>query len=597
MAFFSIFIYRTVDIFKYIKYQEKSKLIYIHIIIVCFITILLSSYIAPLIETDSMTWISDLLLVMDMKRSIFNVSWHYPFLWECIYMPSITLTGTSMYLMYPTLQIVIAFSIATFVLARQLDVDNNTAFLLALLVIFLGHCWGPAPTGIGTTKNDQLVAVGFILSMNSIVYFIHKKRSDRMFMFMLTIGSIFITDKWNGPVLLFIAFILFVILFYKNDIKKFHINYRSIFLSMSIIIFSTGIYYFASLFYFGNPVYPMRLSFGPWNLNGTHQVIGTRLSDYLSNIDTWLYFFGLKTTGYEMGFFYPFFMILFILLIIPILVKYYKDKSIDKTLIFMWLWIILSFILFLFTPNSSGFTAERPYEYIRTGNILRYILGPYQCALVLCLIFIQKYIPKLKYPMIMMLFIELCARILIRFYEHYNLYKGADFDNLFMWGFLSILFIISFVLIKRYNVNLFCFIIYLLSLFLVPTTYANNKKLPLRSHGVMAIDDLGHITGYPEIKTLYHDKFVTQEMIKMTPRRHGAAASGEYFRLKYTGDISFSMLEKARQYNLPTPEYIGIFTPAIKISDQSIDILNELFSKYKYSKVAHRSYSIIYKRE
>ena len=391
--------------YRLIKHERKSceaiwsSALNPPVIFVCAALVLLapmlSGSLTPILDTDSSIHSHHLLGFINGTVHPFEFQNNYVALWESSYLPSLVLTNSTHLVALTSVQAVILFALASYLLARQLGFDALAAGLIAFTAILCGHLWGSFATGAATLKNDAISAAGVLLMALGAVRFTESGQVDLPIAVLLAGGLIFGSCKFSGPVIASVLG-LSLLAFYPRQVLGMNASSWGILAGVLLLFCATsGIYYLRNLWQFGNPVYPFILHIGPFTLpggSGYYDPVGTRIIDHLSDPQIWKLFFGIGSdasdrTAYLIKTLFAF------LLLIPLwllLVRWLPTRlpgaaamvAEPRLIWFIWLTTVVLWLLFFSTIWSAGMRYD-PYYYLVTHNHLRYAIAHVQLLVIL----------------------------------------------------------------------------------------------------------------------------------------------------------------------------------------------------------------------
>jgi hypothetical protein len=242
--------------------------------------------VAPITELDSLHSASSLLLWQQNSAPPYILAAGSGAFWEFSYLPGLVLTHSDAFYWLTSLEPVLLFALAAFLVARMLGLPRTLAQLAAANGTAIYHFWY-GPIGVMTLKVDMAFAAGILLLVVSCGRTLAKAFNSVTLAF-LAIGTSLSLAKNNGPFLALIIFSitgLFLLLARIRPPRRF-LNSAVVLATATLLL--PGHYYVHNLLLHGNPVYPVRLRLLGLELPGTiGDYFGTSIMSRLGGWQGW----------------------------------------------------------------------------------------------------------------------------------------------------------------------------------------------------------------------------------------------------------------------------------------------------------------------
>jgi len=555
---------------------------------------LITGWVNPIVEVDSILQSNYIFQMIEGKISPFDFPMNYVALWECSYIPGFILGGSIKYYAFTSLQAIVLFGFAAFLLARIVGMSIFPSVLTSLVALSSGQLWDNEPTGIGTLKNDIIAASGLLLVLLSFLQILQQRTVNLSLSLLLISGLSFISVKFSG--LVHVGLILLVIfLLHYRKIKSLDIKSVGFLLLIFIgNILGSGIYYIHNLIINKNPIYPFKLNLGILNLPGFFSPEGTRIIDYIGESELWKKFFEFTP---QTGIFTSFF-ILSIWILAGLLIFHKKLNFFMKNTNHLFFLIYIAFFLWVFflqTPWSAGII-ENPYAYLWQHNSFRYMLGGIQLSLTIIVAIIISLGRYFRWLGIGVLILELIGRLAYN-YHNVMVLKGEflDFPGMkSMLPVILVIFLFSFLL----NIRLVWvgIVFILVFVFLSPEFYEKNKNRIFEWGDLYASDDLPK----PKQKVwaaalVWPEDEKIALSINLFP--NAISTMGSDLQFSYSGIFTPMMLEQRENNVLRHPDIIVVTTNGdISIPESDLSIISNRLNPLGYCLVYGKSQSAIFSR-
>jgi len=291
----------------------------------------------------------------------------------------------------------IIIGVVTYLIGREIKLPKYLIWISIFSSILYFKIWVTFGGNIGTLKNDYIIAAAVLLIIFTMIRSL-RPDFDRLTYVFFSIGLVFLSIKFSGVVLGFIAILVFIVI-NKNKILK---NKKQVaawtFFAISLLLVTTGHYYLQNMVEHGNPFWPVKLGILDEYLPGTRDVSSTSIYINLENEKVWNTFFPTSKISVG-GLFFPLFVAFgFVgtLSVITVMaIRYLKTRKIELAILVISFFILITWVLYVFTPYTAGGT-EGNFVYLIT-NILgstRYIIG----TIILTELFFTFVLWRLKVP-------------------------------------------------------------------------------------------------------------------------------------------------------------------------------------------------------
>jgi hypothetical protein len=212
-------------------------------------------------EIDSVNYLHYLIEWMGNRGNPHDFASYYSPFWEISFLPVWLVTRVDLFFPLLALKGVALVGIAAWLLGRELDMPPLALGCVVFSVLLMRHYWLEY-SGVATIKNDAPQAAGFLL-LALVVMRAARGSLARADWILLALGIVFGTVKFLGLVISPLAVLLVVWLIRRT---------RGLVLRLAalaaVFVLTTGHTYWSNWRTFGNPVYPMPLHLGPFQLPG-----------------------------------------------------------------------------------------------------------------------------------------------------------------------------------------------------------------------------------------------------------------------------------------------------------------------------------------
>jgi hypothetical protein len=241
----------------------------------------------PLLDGDSTLAMGSVLTWCHNSATPYAFAFYgsYPTVWELCFVPGLVTSASDQWIWWVGLKAAFLLGAAACAIGRRLGLSRGISLLLALSVTALRPLWWPEASGVGTLKNDTIVAAGFLLIVLSLLEL--GERNRRRNAVLMVLGCIWITAKFSGlapaapAVVVWFGWMLWRRLMTPRAAAGWAAAGAVAWLALS------GHFYVHNLVAYHNPLYPAVLAVhghviapGPYDLHGTsilHNIRDRRL--------------------------------------------------------------------------------------------------------------------------------------------------------------------------------------------------------------------------------------------------------------------------------------------------------------------------------
>src|SRR2546428_5196146 len=215
--------------------------------------------IRPFEDYDSMFIAKFMLNWLFNHTTPYTNAFDYVSTWNLTFLPSMVITHTDWFFWIDSVKPVFIIGLGLYLIGYKIGIPkilNYSAILAGMLFV---SYWGTSYSGIGTLKDDAVVAAGIILIALATLEIINKG-FNRINSLILIIAFVFISIKYSGIPVMAISVIL-IIIFKRREIAN---NYRKIIgwslIAVLVLLLTNGHYYIFNLLQYGNPFYPIKVT-------------------------------------------------------------------------------------------------------------------------------------------------------------------------------------------------------------------------------------------------------------------------------------------------------------------------------------------------
>jgi len=300
----------------------------------------------------------------------FNLAWttnqltpyynwfNYQPLHQLSFVPSMVITSSDNYFWFSMIKPVILLGLVTYAIGNELKLNKNLIWLsvFSSLVFFrIWMSWAPA---FGSLKDDAIMGAGFLLISLSILN-TRKQSLSRLSFFLLLLGFVFVSAKWQGLSVIVIGIILFVLLNWKEIQKRKRTFYVWIGIIFLVFMIFSGHIFIQSILEYGNPFYPMKITIFGKELSGTRDYSALSSTSIISNIDderVWQILFPTDKIS-PGGLLFPltlaFGTVGCSVLILYNLGKYFRKRNHDVIILYLAIFVLLSWVIYFNTVLTA----------------------------------------------------------------------------------------------------------------------------------------------------------------------------------------------------------------------------------------------------
>jgi len=366
------------------------------IIIVSALVPLILFSMRPISDADSLVFLNRMFEYIFNASTPYSSAWNYVPVWELSYLPAMIVTSSDNFFWLNSFKPLIIIGIASYLIGREIKLPKYLILISIFSSILFFKIWITGAGNIGTLKNDYIIAAAVLLIIFSMIRSF-RSDFDRLTYVFFSIGLVFLTIKFSGIALGFLAILVFIFI-NKNKILK---NKKEItfwiFFIISFIFLTTGHYYLKNIVEYGNPFWPTTIEIMDYYLPGTREISSTSIYENLENEDVWKAFFSTSKISIG-GLFFPvlvaFGFVGTLGVITVMAIRYLKTRKIEPAILVISFFIFVTWILYIITPFSAGQGGNLQFLVTSELASTRYIIG----TLFLTELFFTFILWRLKVP-------------------------------------------------------------------------------------------------------------------------------------------------------------------------------------------------------
>jgi len=508
--------------------------------------------------------------------------------WEISFLPSMVITSTDNFLWLNSFKAVILIGLGTYLIGKTINIPKYLTWLSVFSSLLFFNFWYIGTT-IGTLKNDFIFAVGIILL---IIAFIKSSQGklNRFHIVFFIMGIVFLTVKYSGITLSIISILFFIFLNRKIISKntKHVIKWAGI--GALVLLGTTGHYYISNYIEFDNPLFPVKLNILGYEIPGNRDWSGTSIIAHIDNDELISKFFPYSEISIG-GVFFPVILVFAYLgtgaVIIYGIYNYVRKKKLDKPIILIGFFLLITWLQYLITPFSAG-TPNGELEYLKYIQSSRYVLGSiFVTELLLVGILWKLRIPQ--FAIYSFIIINAVSRYLILIDR-----LPSTFDiSIIIFPILFIVGIFIFgKFVKKFSIRMIILATIILLIFILSPQLVEENRIYWAPEWKNVIASIHYLP--PTEIFLMEEPGSNQTWPRVYP------VKGDKFQhtiVLLTMDELYSMLnEKSENENIP--EYVTLFCkPSIGCDPVYLSEFESLLQNHDFKEIAIDSHSILFKFE
>jgi len=505
----------------------------------------------PVFETDSLLFLNYMLEWKFNEITPYTRAWDLIPTWEVFYLPSLVITNSDNFFWLNSIKPFLILFIGTYLIGKQIKLPNNLALVTAYSSILFFKFW-VSTSAITYLKHDILVGAGIILIVFATLRTIQRDL-DRVSGLLLLVGLIFVTVKYTGVFVAVLSILLFF-LFNFNKIKKIKMkNWLLVSVGIFVVLVFNGHYYVNNFVVFDNPLYPYELPI--ISEKGTFPE--TNILSNLGEQKLWeiLFFESASKGGWLFPIILAFGVFGTIIILIYCLMKFIKNRTFESNVIFLSIFIFLTWLLYSAANWSAG-TAPGDFSRIINLESIRYHFG----TIIISEVFFIYILYRLKIPQ-KFIFIIVGANIIHRLVWMYS-FHTLDYSVMAYPAVILIaLYLISKISTKISKVSLLSFLV--IGLFLFSPQFIEEYK---KTEWILPWDDV--------IFEIYElpasEVFVIEDPDTKKIWARSYPVYGNNFQHNVVMGTEENLVSQINSKIGPSPEYV------VKLCEIPIDCKNEL---------------------